>query len=82
MVLNKITAEKITINQYSSQREIPFEKRDRRQTIVFTETELNKVLKIAESRGYRSLNVFLRKMVFIGIKYEKYLNATLQDILS
>lgn len=68
-------------HQYPSQQEIPFKKRDKRQTIVFTESELNKISKISQSRGFTSLSPFLRKMVFIGIKYEKYLNASLKDIL-
>jgi len=39
-------------HQYPSQQEIPFEKRDKRQTIVFTENELEKISKVAESRGF------------------------------
>lgn len=80
MALNQINGG-THYHQYPFQQEIPFEKRDKRQAIVFTETELDKISKIAESRGFSSLSPFLRKMVFIGIKFEKYLNASLIDIL-
>ena len=80
MLLNQINGG-THYHQYPAQQAIPFEKRDKRQTIVFTETELNNISKIAEARGFSSLSPFLRKMVFIGIKFEKYLNASLVDIL-
>lgn len=70
-----------THEHYYSQSELPFEKRNQRQTIVFTESELEKITKIAEARGFSQLSPFLRQMVFIGIKFEKYLNASLKDIL-
>ena len=63
------------------QTELPLETRDKRQTIVFTESELDKLKAIATARGFSHLSPFLRNMVFIGLKYEKYLNASLRDIL-
>jgi len=63
------------------QREIPFEKRDKRVTIVFTETEIESINKISEGRGYPQIGPFLRHLISIGLKTEKYLNSTLADIL-
>ena len=82
MGLNQTFKHGTHYHQYGNlQRELPFEKRDKRQTIVFTESELEKLSKIAETRGFTHLSPFLRKLVFIGIKFEKYLNASLVDIL-
>jgi len=66
-------------NYYQS--EIPFEKRDKRVTVVFTDSEIESLNKISAQRGYPQIGPFLRHLISIGLKTEKYLNSTLADIL-
>lgn len=61
---------------------LPLEKRDRRQTIVFTESEEKYIAELAVKHGYSQIGLFLRDMAFLGIKLAKYRNMTLADILS
>lgn len=75
-----------TVNNYENctfqQPGLPMEKRDRRQTIVFTESEEKELMRLARHYGYSQLSPFLRDMVFAGTKMAKYRNMTLADILS
>lgn len=65
----------------SEQQSIPFEKRTNRVTLVFTDSEYEKLTKLAEQRAYANVGPFLRHLINIGLNTEKFINSSLGEIL-
>jgi hypothetical protein len=63
------------------QPELPYEKRDQRVTCVFTESEKETLEKRMARHGFRELSVYIRHLVSVGARYEKFENLTLSEIL-
>ena len=70
-----------THHHYNNQQPIPFEKRDQRQTAVFTKTELEEISQAAAELNYAQLSPFIVDMVKKGIRLARYENLTIGDIL-
>jgi hypothetical protein len=74
--------DKAVVNIYE-QPELPVETREKRQTLVFTDSEYEAIQKDAVAQGYDPdrFGAHTRKLALLGLKVRKKMNLTLEDIL-
>jgi len=81
MAINRFIGGKHTHYHQYRQDKFPFESRSERITLVFKPSELKEYQELARQRGLTEIGPFLRYLVALGKKYEKFEHMTLGEIV-